>query len=205
MSDSVRNSNKARRHEAILATARELFQKEGIHNTSIEKLASVMNLGKGTVYNYFPSKDEIYAQIVLSFNDRLVTALTRSQAAEPVMLQLRSLIRTYIRHHLDDTALTRIVLECKSAVNWHNLSEMTRSQWRRQIEIRHELVSSIIQGGIDEDILWNKDVADLTIVGVSMLEGVVRNLIIEHERYPSLSYENLVHLAEEILIKGLRV
>lgn len=44
----------------ILASARYLFREKGFHNTKIEEIAAKAGIGKGTVYEYFTSKQEIF-------------------------------------------------------------------------------------------------------------------------------------------------
>jgi len=47
------------RREAIMDAALELFGKSGLDGTSVETIARDAGIGKGTVYLYFKSKDEI--------------------------------------------------------------------------------------------------------------------------------------------------
>ncbi|MEL7648268.1 MAG: TetR/AcrR family transcriptional regulator [Sedimentibacter sp.] len=44
----------------ILTSARSLFREKGFHNTKIEEIAAKAGVGKGTVYEYFTSKQEIF-------------------------------------------------------------------------------------------------------------------------------------------------
>jgi AcrR family transcriptional regulator len=55
----------------ILEAARGLFSSLGLKNTSIEDIASKAGLGKGTVYLYFKSKEEIFSNIVADFHESL--------------------------------------------------------------------------------------------------------------------------------------
>ncbi|MFA9423591.1 MAG: TetR/AcrR family transcriptional regulator, partial [Sedimentibacter sp.] len=44
----------------ILLVARALFKKKGFHNTKMEEIALNAGVGKGTLYEYFTSKQEIF-------------------------------------------------------------------------------------------------------------------------------------------------
>ncbi len=44
----------------ILVAARALFKKKGFHNTKMEEIAFNAGVGKGTLYEYFTSKQEIF-------------------------------------------------------------------------------------------------------------------------------------------------
>jgi len=50
-----------RRRQAILEVARELFQAQGYAATSMSEIAARLGGSKGTLYNYFRSKEELFA------------------------------------------------------------------------------------------------------------------------------------------------
>jgi AcrR family transcriptional regulator len=56
---------KIQRREAIVNAAESIFFKQGIENTSMDEIAQLAELSKGTVYLYFKSKDELYRTIIL--------------------------------------------------------------------------------------------------------------------------------------------
>jgi AcrR family transcriptional regulator len=48
-----------RARERILTTARALFYREGIHATGVQRLADAAHVSKRTLYEYFPSKNQM--------------------------------------------------------------------------------------------------------------------------------------------------
>ncbi|HSQ77554.1 MAG TPA: TetR/AcrR family transcriptional regulator [Nitrospirota bacterium] len=52
--------NKEEKKKAILSAARTVFAKEGFAATKIEDVAREAGIGKGTIYEYFRSKDDIF-------------------------------------------------------------------------------------------------------------------------------------------------
>jgi len=51
-----------RRHEIIM-TAMDFFISKGFNNTTMEEIAYKASLSKGTLYNYFDSKDDLYLAV----------------------------------------------------------------------------------------------------------------------------------------------
>ena len=49
--------------EAILATAAQLFTQQGVHGTSLGDIAAAADLSKGTLYYYYPAKEELVLTI----------------------------------------------------------------------------------------------------------------------------------------------
>src|ERR1700761_2914102 len=52
------------RRKAILAIAREIFLTEGYAAASMSAIAARLGGSKGTLYNYFPSKEGLFAEFM---------------------------------------------------------------------------------------------------------------------------------------------
>jgi len=53
-----------RKRQAIVDAAIAEFRSTGFESTSMDKIAATAGVSKRTVYNHFPSKDELFAQIL---------------------------------------------------------------------------------------------------------------------------------------------
>ncbi|MFH1852908.1 MAG: helix-turn-helix domain-containing protein [Candidatus Neomarinimicrobiota bacterium] len=54
------------RIEAILAAAKELYSRKGYQETTMADIAEASELGKATIYYYFPNKEAIYRELFLT-------------------------------------------------------------------------------------------------------------------------------------------
>lgn len=54
---------KEQRRDDILSAARSLLVEKGYYNISMRQIANLSELGVGTIYSYFSSKEEIYAYL----------------------------------------------------------------------------------------------------------------------------------------------
>ena len=50
----------SRRHEEILEVATKLFARHGYQGTDVQTVADILEVGKGTIYRYFPSKEKLF-------------------------------------------------------------------------------------------------------------------------------------------------
>ena len=66
---------KERRRQQILSAAKSLFAKRGFHQTTMEEIAKEAELSPGTLYLYFKSKDELFAELSLSIIRYLIMRL----------------------------------------------------------------------------------------------------------------------------------
>jgi AcrR family transcriptional regulator len=81
----------------ILEAAKDLFSRYGLRKTSIEEIAKSAGLGKGTVYLYFRSKEDIFDAVVQQFSESLAARL-RTEIAD---------VHTYSRK-LEQYIITRL-------------------------------------------------------------------------------------------------
>ncbi|NIZ09532.1 TetR/AcrR family transcriptional regulator [Pseudooceanicola sp. HF7] len=67
----LREQQKAERTQLILDAATELFGREGFEAVKAEHIAAAAKLSVGTLYNYFPGKNEILMTLIAIENERL--------------------------------------------------------------------------------------------------------------------------------------
>src|ERR1700676_5741985 len=87
-----RQRRSAEIRERLFRAALELFAKKGFVETTVEDITNAADVGKGTFFNYFPSKDHI----VLAFGEMQLGKLeeavkTARSRNEPVPQFLRTL------------------------------------------------------------------------------------------------------------------
>ena len=69
----LRQKKKSERKDRIFSAAVELFNKQGFTNTSMQDIADQANLAVGTLYNYFPSKNDLLLDIMQEEMDIAIT------------------------------------------------------------------------------------------------------------------------------------
>jgi AcrR family transcriptional regulator len=72
----------ASRTDEILDTAATIFAQQGYHDTEMQLIADALEIGKGTIYRYFPSKEDLFLKAVSRGMDRLRQAV--KGAYEPI-------------------------------------------------------------------------------------------------------------------------
>lgn len=66
---------------AIMRTAARMFAERPFHEVRLEEIATATKLGKGTIYVYFASKDDLYTTLIAEGIDQLVAELRTAAAA----------------------------------------------------------------------------------------------------------------------------
>jgi len=60
-------AEKFQKRNDILTSARALFKENGFHNTKMEDIAQRAGVGKGTLYEYFKNKQEIFDETCIEY------------------------------------------------------------------------------------------------------------------------------------------
>jgi len=93
-----RHSRKAAR---ILDSARELVLAHGVHKVTVSEIARAAGVGKGTVYLYWPAKEDLilglFARELLTFLDEIIARITADPADVLPRRLAPLLIRTGLR------------------------------------------------------------------------------------------------------------
>ena len=87
-----------RKREAIVAAAIAEFRDNGFEVTSMDKIAATAGVSKRTVYNHFPSKEELFTEILNKLWASSVAQLDVSySSAQPLRDQLRVLLQAKMK------------------------------------------------------------------------------------------------------------
>ena len=88
---------KTNKRELILAAAQEVFFEKGYHSATSEEIAKRAGVGKGTIYQYFDSKLEIFLEMhrlyIEQYTDMLTDLLDENCSFEE---NLRRLVHFHI-------------------------------------------------------------------------------------------------------------
>lgn len=69
--------DKKEKKAKILEAAIHVFSQQGLRNTKISDIAEAASIGKGTIYEYFRSKDEIFAASFSYFMEKMENIIAR--------------------------------------------------------------------------------------------------------------------------------
>jgi len=81
----------------IFNAALSVFSEKGYHNATIEEIAALSGIGKGTVYRYFASKKELLNELLIEKYEEMIEPLSRMLSTdEDLLIQIRRMIEIWI-------------------------------------------------------------------------------------------------------------
>jgi AcrR family transcriptional regulator len=101
----------AEREQTILDAAQSIAAESGMGAVQIAPVAHRADIAAGTVYRYFPSKNNLIAEVIASAAERELAAMREAADAAPGPLSaLAACITTFAARALNDRRLTWAVL-----------------------------------------------------------------------------------------------
>jgi len=108
---SLRERKKSATRRRIVDTAIRLFSERGFEGPTIDEIAGAAEIGKGTVYNYFSTKEEILVEFMVGLQERVQRRLARfAEAPGPLERILREYILYHFRLNRPYLGFTRVLL-----------------------------------------------------------------------------------------------
>jgi len=108
---SRRERKKIAVRSQILSTAIELFSRRGLGAVTIDDIATAADVGKGTIYNYFATKEDIVVAFMADLEARIAPKIARFRPGErPVHRALADYILLHFRLKEPYHAFVRVFL-----------------------------------------------------------------------------------------------
>jgi AcrR family transcriptional regulator len=105
-----RERERVARRDDILRAAREVFGSRGFQEATLDEVASRAELAKGTLYNYFRNKEEIFRQIVADLlDDVLAMAEAAAGAGHPPREAFQTYAEQVMTYYMKHGDVLRIV------------------------------------------------------------------------------------------------
>ena len=134
-------STKGKRREEILEAATKLFSEHGYQDTDIQAIADAIDVGKGTIYLYFPSKEALFFATV-NRAMTLVEAFVRKRviSAKDTVSLLKEIVRAYVEffrkhpHFVELFVQERAVFRFRNECSYMQKKEEREAKWAALFE-----------------------------------------------------------------------
>ncbi|NIA25204.1 MAG: TetR family transcriptional regulator [Gammaproteobacteria bacterium] len=94
----------------LLATAAQHFARDGLDRASIDAIASGAGVAKGTIYNYFRSKDDLFAEVIAEGARRAVRRYEANPTTGSTRDRLRALAEADVQVVREQEPFQQVVI-----------------------------------------------------------------------------------------------
>ena len=173
----------------ILDTAKKMFGRYGLRKTSIDEVAKMARVAKGTIYNYFGSKDQVYLEVLRREANEIMEKVSSSVAQEvspdDKLLAFARAKFKYMRQAINILNLDREGIE--------NLLPSAESVRNDFFEREVNLIHSILKEGIEKGIFHMNDIFLAARAITHSLRGFELNWLVQE------SQEQIDHYLDELM------
>jgi AcrR family transcriptional regulator len=181
--------------ERLFRAALRLFARKGFAETTVEDITNAADVGKGTFFNYFPSKEHLLTVFSDMQMGKLQAAVeSMRHSAEPMQAFLKSLSVRLTEEPARDPDVVRAILQA-------NLSSSSVRGVMKQKHARAEaLLTELVQIGQDRGE-FRRDLPALELAQV--FRQMMLGTLLLWSVYGDASLAGRIHTALDVLWQGL--
>jgi AcrR family transcriptional regulator len=154
---------RAARREELLAAARRVFARQGFRGTTIADIAEEAGIALGTIYLYFPSKEDVFAALSEQFAEMIVGALTDVPSTSSLEAAVRTRVNNVFATCAENRDLVRLVV-----LNTDPDSSVSE-RMRRAAEVRATPLVETISRGVAQGLVREGD----PVIMTTLVHGTV--------------------------------
>ena len=158
------------KREAILRAAAVLFAEKDFHRVLMDDVAVRARVGKGTLYRYFPTKEDLYLAAIFEGWDGLREGLERAlRDKAPLPAMLEKIVGKILAYFWQRRHFVTLVYRLE-----HKPAGREKTDWRRRREGIVRLIERVLTDGAAGGLFPARDARLLT----ELLLGMVRAAIL---------------------------
>lgn len=177
---------------AILDAASRVFLSREFHDVLVDDIAASAGTGKGTIYRYFSTKEELYFVSVLHGLDGLHAALSRELAEKETLESRLAAIATQT---------LQFAWNQRDLVTLLHRDERLFSKRKTEFEERRQKIVSLVARSIEEGMREGEVREVNPMTGAEVFLGMLRGL--NMWRRPTDTLEQLVSIAIDVFLNGV--
>lgn len=178
--------------QAILDAASRIFLSREFHDVLIDDIAALAGTGKGTIYRYFSTKEELFFVSVLHGLDGLHAVLSREIAEkESPRARLSSIA----------TQTLKFTWNRRDLVTLLHRDERLFLRRKAEFEERRQKIVTLVAQAIEEGMRRGEFREVNSLTGAEVFLGMLRGL--NMWRRPTDTIEQLVAIALDVFLTGV--
>jgi TetR/AcrR family transcriptional regulator, repressor of fatR-cypB operon len=201
---SRKEREKLARQQDILKAARELIVANGFRDTTLDEIAQRAEFGKGTLYNYFASKEDIFHALIDQAIEHSI-ALAREAVNQPgdVRSRLTSYARATMLYIRENGELLHAIFQ---EIHGGRRSDPSRLQdLVRRGRTVTDIIGTVLTPAMDAGIIHTGDPADYVTLLDDMIRGFAGRQMTLQGALTNDEIDRAAGLIVTVLLDGITV
>lgn len=186
------------RENDILIAATRIFAKKDYHQVTMDEIARELKVGKGTLYRYYHSKEELYFSIINRGLEALYNYLKReTDKEEDILSKIKKLIYCNLRFFEKNKPFVKLFFQ--EEIKFKSKGMM---QCKNSLEKNVKLVEKLIWDGQLQGVIKVVDVSLCANLLVGMMKQMFLKLTEEEEE--NLNIASVTDLIYDAFLNGFQ-
>ena len=199
-----REREREERRRQILVAARTLLSKKGLGGTSIQQIAKHAELGVGTIYFYYRSKEELFAALqqegLEELQDQVKAAGARGKTPTDRLNKIALAYLRFSEEHKDYFDIINNFLASPEEIFTPELKIQVDQQGNRILQ----QVEEVIREGIQDGLFKKVHARRISIMLWGTLHGLIqfkkmKNTVLQGEDHATVYKEAVEHMIQSLL------
>lgn len=194
--------DKEKKSKEILDAAIAVFSRTGYRRAKMSDIAAEAGIGKGTVYEYFGSKQDLFLQMCEHLYEQYV--LTEQKNLESItdpVEQIRGLIAASLEKAAMWTGMAHLFADMWSEVERKGEEDNLRRLMDDMLKRMVKVISGQIRSGQSRGAFKDYDADLVAHILIGVLDGLMLQLIINTEMY---DIDAMIDTLTNMIVDGLR-
>lgn len=153
----INMSDPRNKRQHILDAAYIVFSRKGFHRATVDEIISLADTGKGTVYNYFVNKEQLFYTVIKErsapFYERIAKLVTADIAP---LEKVHILTREFLNFYAENADLWRVLMHEMRAfgkTDYSVFNEEQQIKYRKNFENTLGILESVLAQGIKQECI----------------------------------------------------
>jgi len=197
--------NKEAKKMQILQVAMKVFARKGVVKTKMIDIATEAAVGKGTIYEYFRSKDEIFISAFTYFFETMLAEVNQviDTEQDPVR-QLQIITELSLKSLLQENEEFADIMMDFWAEGVRNKNQVVLNS----INLKgiyadyRKIVAKILKRGISQGVFKEMDIHTAASVFIGTFDGIMLQWILDRRR---INLQKVSRILLETFINGIKI
>ncbi|MBE2280525.1 MAG: TetR/AcrR family transcriptional regulator [Ignavibacteriaceae bacterium] len=196
---------RAFRRQEIMNAAKPLFASKGFNQTTLEEIAESAEFGKGTLYNYFENKEEIYFSVISEFVSRLSQIIDEAiDSSESFVEYIQKSIRDLFHFCIEDQSGYILFVREYSKINTETIIKDTEV-YAKEHGLNFERELNVFRQAAEDGIICSKR-PERTFMMYRMTSfSTIHNIIVSscHKSTEEINIDEEIEIFSDFILNGI--
>lgn len=191
------------REQVILGAALNLLDCDEWLSVTVDQIAEAAEIGKGTIYKHFSSKEEIYARLTLDFYYGLLEQLESLDLNRPSIPILGDIFKVALHYHSSQPEFRRVTQYCKRIDFKINNSIEIREAFEKLDSRFRILVGDILSTGMEKLEIPKTNVRQLYYCMKTCFDGSVDTVWTGYSGLEKVDMDEYIQVITRFMVAGV--